>query len=168
MQNRTDASGREREYSAISKRDSLRNQPSQEAFSRQPVKLSLEITSMLRSRSFLGVSGLAAVLSIAILPLARQTADALTGPSLPVAISTPAVLPAPLPGMRPVSLAISPTHVADLGNGPARTPHLNRDGEEKAQLAPKPRRLVKEGCETPVSGLAGPEARRMVPGRCLT
>ena len=61
---------------------------------------------MLRSRSFLGVSGLAAVLSIAILPLARQTADALTGPSLPVAISTPAVLPAPLPGMRPVSLAI--------------------------------------------------------------
>ncbi len=30
------------------------------------------------------------------------------------------------------------------------------------------RRFQREGCEAPLSSLVGPEARRMVPGRCIS
>jgi hypothetical protein len=31
----------------------------------------------------------------------------------------------------------------------------------------KPRRTMRDGCEGAISSLAGPEARRMIPGRCI-
>jgi hypothetical protein len=35
-------------------------------------------------------------------------------------------------------------------------------------LKPPVRRMVREGCETALSSLVGPEARRMTPGRCIS
>jgi hypothetical protein len=34
--------------------------------------------------------------------------------------------------------------------------------------APRMRKPLQEGCERSISSLAGPEARRMVAGRCMT
>ncbi|WP_430911925.1 hypothetical protein [Methylobacterium sp. sgz302541] len=120
---------------------------------------------MFRSRFLLSVSGPAAIVALLVQPMVRQTADAWAG-SPAVATMIPA--PAPLPGMRPVSLAISPIHVAHATRiGERRAPETAQQTDEKAQLSIKPRRSVREGCETAVSSLAGPEARRMVPGRCI-
>ncbi|WP_246696960.1 hypothetical protein [Methylobacterium planeticum] len=116
------------------------------------------------------MSGPAAILTILIQPVVRQTADEWTAPlaiSVPAAAS--AIAPAPLPGMRPVSLALSPTRVAAVSR-PAERPAAvanqpTSDMNEKSPL--KPRRM-REGCEGALSSLVGPEARRMVPGRCIS
>lgn len=122
---------------------------------------------MLRPGFILGVTGPAAILTVLLLPVVRQEADAMaaaTPASARVAYETPA---SPLPGMRPYSTAISPIHVAAAPHPSARTETApSRSAQE--ELPVKPRRLTREGCETPISALAGPEARRMVPGRCMT
>lgn len=125
---------------------------------------------MFRSRFLLGVSGPAAIVALLVQPMIRQTADAWAGsPSFtPVPMSAPAPSARPLPGMRPVSTAISPIHMAAVPRSDVRpAPATASQAEEKAQMSIKPRRMVREGCETPVSSLVGPEARRMVPGRCI-
>ncbi|CAO4165821.1 hypothetical protein [Methylorubrum populi] len=118
---------------------------------------------MLRPGFILGVSGPAAILTLLLLPTIRQEADAMAAPSAPrIAYEAPAALP----GMRPYSTAISPIHLA---TAPRLAPRMEQAPTRSAQeeMPAKPRRLTREGCETPISSLAGPEARRMVPGRCM-
>ncbi|MGU3540953.1 hypothetical protein [Methylobacterium sp. A54F] len=123
---------------------------------------------MFRSGFILGMSGPAAILTILIHPMVQQTADHW---SPATAIERPAAVveAAPLPGMRPASLALSPVRVATAPRvdrpAPAATRAPAAEPTDKAQM--KPRRTVREGCEAAVSSLAGPEARRMTPGRCI-
>nr|WP_276081651.1 hypothetical protein [Methylobacterium sp. GC_Met_2] len=121
---------------------------------------------MLRSGFILGVSAPAALLTVLLQPVVRETADRWV-PLVPVA----QLAPAPLPGMRPVSLAISPTRVAGVQKMDG---HGGPTASEAQDLGIKPilkqpgRRFVREGCETALSSLVGPEARRMTPGRCIS
>ncbi len=125
---------------------------------------------MLRSGFILGVSAPAAILTLMVHPMVRDKADHWTAPVAATEIQAPAALlaPAPLPGMRPVSLAIRPTRVAGVPrveNSPAPSAQ-GTASEERPVL--KPRRTMREGCEAALSALVGPEARRMLPGRCIS
>ncbi|GEO99437.1 hypothetical protein GCM10007887_15800 [Methylobacterium haplocladii] len=108
-----------------------------------------------------------------VLPSVRASADRLVMPqgAAPAAIQIPY-----LPGNRPVSLAISPVHggnvhVATMPRSETRsvpaTPSSIGPTAAEKEMLPKPRRMTREGCEAPLSSLVGPEARRMVPGRCM-
>ena len=79
-------------------------------------------------------------------------------------------VPAPLPGMRPVSLALNPTRIAGVERGEARPVPMASETPEMGvrPTVKQPRRMVREGCETALSSLVGPEARRMMPGRCIS
>jgi hypothetical protein len=123
---------------------------------------------MLRSGFLLGVSAPAALLTVLVQPVVRETADRWTPPTLTAAtVSMPA--PAPLPGMRPVSLALSPTRIAGVQRPAQPVAGEAQEIGIKPILKPQqPRRLVREGCETALSSLVGPEARRMTPGRCIS
>ena len=120
---------------------------------------------MLRPGFVLGVTGPAAILTLLVLPMVRHGADALAAPAPGQRVALEAPAAAPLPGLRPYDTAISPIHVATAPRPLDRVkPALTREVQE---LPAKPKRLTREGCETPISSLAGPEARRMVPGRCM-
>lgn len=126
---------------------------------------------MLRSGFILGVSAPAAILTIMIHPMVRDTADRWTAPVAVVDVQAPTTIamPAPLPGMRPASLAISPTRMAGVPRLESRSAPAAQQGaqsEERPTL--KPRRTMREGCEASLSALVGPEARRMLPGRCIS
>ncbi|GJD58017.1 hypothetical protein [Methylobacterium dankookense] len=124
---------------------------------------------MLRSGFILGVSAPAAILTLMVHPMVRDAADRWIAP---VAHAAPASMPAslPLPGMRPASLAISPTRVAGVPRVESRSTPVATQGMEPAERPAlrQPRRIVREGCETALSALVGPEARRMTPGRCIS
>lgn len=121
---------------------------------------------MLRPGLVLGVSGPAAILTLLALPMVRQGADAMAAPAaMRVAIQAPVA--APLPGFRPYDTAISPIHVATAPRTESRPLPLAPTRSVQEELPAKPKRLTREGCEAPISSLAGPEARRMVPGRCM-
>ncbi|TXN21677.1 hypothetical protein FV217_13630 [Methylobacterium sp. WL9] len=128
---------------------------------------------MLRSGFLLGVGGPAAILTLLVLPSVRASADRL----VPVqSAASPTVQTPYLPGARPASLSISPVHGAPVHvatmprsesrSAPALPSSIGTTASEKEML-PKPRRMTREGCEAPLSSLVGPEARRMVPGRCM-
>ncbi len=120
---------------------------------------------MLRTGLVLGVSVPAAILTLALLPVVRQEADAMGAPTAPrVAYEAPATA---LPGMRPYSTALYPIRVATARRPAAHTESAPARSAQE-EVPAKPRRLTKEGCEAPLSSLVGPEARRMVPGRCMT
>ena len=121
---------------------------------------------MLRSGFILGVSAPAAILTILVQPVVRETADRWTPPMI-VATSS---APAPLPGMRPVSLALSPTHLAGAQRAEDRLVPVAEEAQDMGirPILKQPRRSVREGCETALSSLVGPEARRMTPGRCIS
>lgn len=121
---------------------------------------------MLRSGFILGVSAPAALLTMLVHPVVRDTADRWSPPALVAAIA----VQAPLPGMRPVSLALNPTRIAGLQRGEARPVPIASEGTEIGErpILKQPRRMVREGCETALSSLVGPEARRMTPGRCIS
>lgn len=121
---------------------------------------------MFRSGFLLSISGPAAFLTVLIQPTVQQAADHWSG-----AASTPVVQQAPLPGQRIASTAISPTRLAAIARPVTRTDstvsgQAGRTASEKD--TPKVRRLMREGCEGAISSLAGPEARRMLPGRCIS
>jgi len=121
---------------------------------------------MLRSGFILGVSAPAALLTVLIQPVVRETADNWV-PPVPMA----QVAAMPLPGMRPVSLAISPTRVAGAQRTDGRVAPVAGEAQDlsiKPILRQPARRFVREGCETALSSLVGPEARRMTPGRCIS
>jgi len=120
---------------------------------------------MLRSGFILGVSAPAALLTVLVQPVVRDTADRWTMP-----VPTAQIVQAPLPGMRPVSLAISPTRIAGVQRLDGRNAPVAgeaQDPEMKPILQQLPRRM-REGCEAALSSLVGPEARRMTPGRCIS
>ncbi|GJE76360.1 hypothetical protein [Methylorubrum suomiense] len=121
---------------------------------------------MLRPGFVLGVTGPAAILTLLTLPLVRYGADAMAAPAPAPRIALEAPVASPLPGLRPYNTAISPIHVA---TAPRPVHQLQPVAPTRAveEIPVKPRRLTREGCETPISSLAGPEARRMVPGRCM-
>ncbi len=125
---------------------------------------------MLRSGFILGVSAPAAILTCLVHPMVQGAADRWAAP---VTVSAPAAAPVStvaLPGMRPVSLAISPTRVAGVPRAEGRSSPLatqTPEPEERTMMK-QPRRTVREGCETALSALVGPEARRMTPGRCIS
>lgn len=120
---------------------------------------------MQRSGFILGIGAPAALLTVLAQPVVRETADH-WAPIVPAA--APAA-PAILPGMRPVSLALSPTRVAGIDRGAARSgPVAVQVQEPVGPIPAKPVRRLREGCEAPLSSLVGPEARRMVPGRCIS
>ncbi|MBE7196940.1 MAG: hypothetical protein INR70_03945 [Parafilimonas terrae] len=120
---------------------------------------------MRRSGFILGIGAPAALLTFMAQPVVQASADQ-WAPALPVATSTPATLP----GMRPASLALSPTRLAGVSRGAAtRTGPSAEEAQELGNKTLKPaRRWVREGCETALSPLVGLEARRMVPGRCIS
>lgn len=125
---------------------------------------------MFRSGFLLSVSGPAAVLTLLIQPTVRQAADQWVPPTT---ISQPPTSPVStlgLPGTRAASIAISPTRIAAIPSAAPRSvpsqPQMGRTASDKDPV--KVRRPMQEGCERAISSLAGPEARRMVPGRCMT
>lgn len=128
---------------------------------------------MFRSGFLLSVSGPAAILTLLVQPTVRQAADHWT-PTAPIARSAPADISVGPRNRLPIhplaSTAISPIRVAAIpGTGPRMAPpqtDLGRTASDKGPV--KVRRPVQEGCERAISSLAGPEARRMVPGRCMT
>ena len=123
---------------------------------------------MLRSGFLLGVSAPAAILTLLVHPMVQAGAD-LWVPATRVA--APASFEArPLPGMRPVSLAIRPGRVASLQAEPNRAVPASSDTAQEIGTKPplKPRMRMREGCEAALSSLVGPEARRMIPGRCIS
>ena len=123
---------------------------------------------MLRSGFLLGVSAPAAILTLLVHPMVRMQADRsvqAAGISAPAAFET-----RPMPGMRPVSLAISPTRLASLQADHARAAPADAKTAQEIGTKPplRPRKMMREGCEGAVSSLVGPEARRMIPGRCIS
>lgn len=121
---------------------------------------------MLRPGFVLGVTGPAAILTLLALPMVRHGADALAAPAAAPRVSLEAPVAAPLPGLRPYDTAISPIHLATAPR-PLDRVKPAAPTREVQEMPVKPKRLTREGCETPISSLAGPEARRMVPGRCM-
>lgn len=121
---------------------------------------------MQRSGFILGIGAPAALLTMLAQPVVRETADHWSS-LVPVAAAT---APAPLPGMRAASLALNPTRMAGIAREANRSGPVAVQIQEPASPIPaKPvRRHLREGCEAPLSSLVGPEARRMVPGRCIS
>lgn len=126
---------------------------------------------MLRSGFLLGVGGPAAILTLLVLPSVRASADRLiqdVAPSHAPASQLPGV-------MRPAAFEISPIHGSGLHlatmprpePSAARAPVVTTGPAVSEKEMPKAKRLTREGCEAPLSSLVGPEARRMVPGRCM-
>ncbi len=119
---------------------------------------------MRQSGVFLKISALAAFLTCFAQPMVQASADQWTGPA-PVM----ATVPVALPGMRPASIALSPTRVAGVERTVTRTAPVTNEAQEMGIKPLKPaRRMVREGCETALSPLVSPEARRMSPGRCIS
>lgn len=128
---------------------------------------------MLRSGFLLGVVGPAALLTVLVLPTVRASADRLVVQpvAVPASVTAPDAPTVPdLPGFRPVSFEISPIHSPNLHLAtmprPAPPPVAVGPSASEREVV-KPRRFTREGCEAPLSSLVGPEARRMVPGRCM-
>ncbi|WP_245516544.1 hypothetical protein [Methylobacterium segetis] len=116
-------------------------------------------------------------MTLLVHPMVRHKADTWstvpTAQAQPVAASESSaiVLPAPLPGMRPVSTALSPIRFATAprpaGQSPTGPAVSQQQGTEMGEQAPIRPRRMRDGCEGALSSLVGPEARRMVPGRCI-
>ncbi len=127
---------------------------------------------MLRSGFLVSVGGTAAALTLLLLPTVRASADReITMAPVSASEIGLSTLRFDAPGfLRPVSFEISPIH--DRPTIYATMPRPSASSPIEAQRPattemPKPRRLTREGCEAPLSSLVGPEARRMVPGRCM-
>ncbi len=105
---------------------------------------------MRRFGSILGLTGPALLLAILAQPIVRTGADA-------AGASTASRMP--IERLQVTSVE-RPSKVREIPSAESSTPTSPR-------ASTKPRRLMKEGCEGAISSLAGPEARRMVPGRCI-
>ena len=67
--------------------------------------------------------------------------------------------------------AISPTRIAGVQKSEGGVTPVAGEAQElgiRPVLKAPVRRMVREGCETALSSLVGPEARRMTPGRCIS
>lgn len=128
---------------------------------------------MFRSGFLLSVSGPVALLTLLIQPTVRQAADQWV-PQAPVAVTATPVTRGPsIPrhdASGIASTSISPTRLAAIPSAGPRSsqtvPQAKRTASDKDGM--RMRRPILEGCERAISSLAGPEARRMLPGRCMT
>ena len=117
---------------------------------------------MSRSGFFLSLSGPAAILTLMIHPSIRDAADN--------RLPTVAAQVQPVATRKGTNDVVVPVHYASIPNAPSRVtvapPSASRTASEKEM--PRVRKPLQEGCERSISSLAGPEARRMMPGRCMT
>lgn len=125
---------------------------------------------MLRSGLILSVGGPAALLTMLVLPVVQREADRWSHPvatsqQVPASL-TPAIIhsPAQIGGSDIAVLRVT-TAVSNERRAPAFSSDQDTVSTEKPVL--KPRRTMRDGCEGAISSLAGPEARRMIPGRCI-
>ena len=120
---------------------------------------------MSRSGFLLSITGPAALLTVLVQPTLQE-------PSAPRAMDVPVAMAsqAALPGQRIASTALSPARTASITRPENRANSaLNGQGRTASEREqPKARRFMREGCEGAISSLAGPEARRMLPGRCIS
>lgn len=119
---------------------------------------------MLRSGFFLGIAGPAALLTLMVQPLVRDGVDAAgRNASLQRIVVGEGV------GSAPKTSDFFT--VASVTRSERRSPDETAKSPSQASrdkaTSKMPRRLMKEGCEGAISSLAGPEARRMLPGRCI-
>lgn len=118
---------------------------------------------MLRSGLILGVAGLAASATLLVQPVIRDGSDFVSRQDRALATIKEDVSLS--------QLSTSPILFASVGRperGTAREAAEQRIPTRLDKASSKlPRRLMKEGCEGAISSLAGPEARRMLPGRCI-
>ena len=121
---------------------------------------------MSRSGFFLSVSGPAAVLTLLIHPTIRLAADQWAPVTKPVA----SLAQQENPEIRDIPATVGHVHLASVPSAAPRSepvaPALGRTASDRELL--RLRKPLQEGCERAISSLAGPEARRMVPGRCMT
>ena len=119
---------------------------------------------MLRSGLILCMAGPAALLTMLVHPMVRDGADFAgrpAGTQVMIVEEAPVVTAPTVETMRIASV------VRSEGNSAAEATRSQvQDSRDKAS-SKLPRRLMKEGCEGAISSLAGPEARRMLPGRCI-
>jgi len=121
---------------------------------------------MSRSGFFLSVSGPAAILTMLIQPTVREAADQWAPSTKPAVVMSSQ----DTSEVRVVPATSGHVHLASVPNASPRpapaAPALGRTASDKEM--PRMRKPLQEGCERSISSLAGPEARRMVPGRCMT
>ena len=114
---------------------------------------------MLRSGLILGIAGPAALLTLLVHPTIRENADLVGRQDRLVLLPIQDVLAAK-------AQVETVQQIAAVVRSEGRPIEAQRSGQDKAS-SKLPRRLMKEGCEGAISSLAGPEARRMLPGRCI-
>ncbi|CAA2103960.1 hypothetical protein MBUL_02460 [Methylobacterium bullatum] len=126
---------------------------------------------MLRSGFILSVGGPAALLTMLVHPILQREADLRSPPGTAVtrqapASVTPAVILAPIGATKAEGTTLHfRTALSIERRAPITSPDQNSAMTDKPVL--KPRRTMRDGCEGAISSLAGPEARRMIPGRCI-
>ena len=126
---------------------------------------------MFRSGLLLSVSAPAALLTLLIQPTVQQAADQRAPRAAPSTVIQVTLSGPDLPGQRVASTAISPVRFASVSrpSSPPKSGVLGQSGRTASEKdQPKVRRSMREGCEGAISSLAGPEARRMLPGRCIS
>lgn len=126
---------------------------------------------MFRSGLLLSVSAPAALLTLLIQPTVQQAADQRAPRAAPSAVIHVTLSGPDLLGQRVASKTISPVRFASVSrpSSPPKPGVLGQSGQTASEKdQPKIRRLMREGCEGAISSLAGPEARRMLPGRCMS
>jgi hypothetical protein len=118
---------------------------------------------MLRSGLILGIAGPAALLTLLVHPMVRDNADLVVRPGLSIAHPFQDVVMARASSTTFLQVA-TVIRSERRPTEPATAPQRQNSDRSSSKL---PRRLMKEGCEGAISSLAGPEARRMLPGRCI-
>lgn len=116
---------------------------------------------MLRSGLILGIAGPAALFTLLIQPMMRESADLVVRQDHVVVLPIQAVM---------TTNANIELRVAAVVRSERRSIDKSIDSQDRTRdksSSKLPRRLMKEGCEGAISSLAGPEARRMLPGRCI-
>ncbi|GJD38754.1 MULTISPECIES: hypothetical protein [Methylobacterium] len=126
---------------------------------------------MLRSGFILSVGGPAALLTMLVHPILQREADLRSPPGATVtqhapATVAPAIFLAPMGATKAggTTLRVS-TALSVQRRAPGTASDQNSALTDKPVM--KPRRTMRDGCEGAISSLAGPEARRMIPGRCI-
>ncbi|KQP05602.1 hypothetical protein ASF26_09295 [Methylobacterium sp. Leaf93] len=126
---------------------------------------------MLRSGFILSVGGPAALMTMLVHPILQREADLRSLPVTTVTQQAPAsvaraIFLAPVGATKAggTTLRVS-TALSVERRTPAAASDQNSAMTDKPVM--KPRRTMRDGCEGAISSLAGPEARRMIPGRCI-
>lgn len=120
---------------------------------------------MLRSGFILGVSAPAAVIALLTQPVIRDGADLVSARSQALVVADRSAISEKLPLSVGVASRLASVLPSEKRTDRGTVSTLQTKPDKASSKAP--RRLIREGCEAAISSLAGPEARRMVPGRCI-